>query len=71
MNESWIKEIVLKVIREFGFMLNNNCDCNFTTSQKYYDMKIVTSEEEIIELARQGYDCQQIAENKWLMMRIL
>ncbi|MCD6371240.1 MAG: site-specific integrase [Candidatus Aenigmarchaeota archaeon] len=66
LNEAWIKEIVLKVIREFGFMMNNN-NCNL--NQVKYDVKIVTSEEEIIELAKQGYDCQQIAQNKWLMRK--
>ena len=66
LNEAWIKEIVLKVIREFGFMMNNN-NCNL--NQAKYDVKIVTSEEEIIELAKQGYDCQQIAQNKWLMRK--
>ncbi len=66
LNEARIKDIVLKVIREFGFMMNNN-NCNL--NQAKYDVKIVTSEEEIIELAKQGYDCQQIAQNKWLMRK--
>ncbi len=34
-----------------------------------YDAQIVTSEEEIIKLAKLGYDCQPIAESKWLMRR--
>lgn len=33
------------------------------------DVKIVTSEEEIIALARLGYDCQTIGVNKWLMKK--
>lgn len=31
------------------------------------DVKIVNSEEEIIELVKLGYECQFIGENKWLM----
>jgi len=68
LNEAWIKEIVLKVIKEFGFIISN---CNFTPFQAKYYVKIVTSEEEIIELAKQGYDCQQIVPNKWLMRKQL
>jgi len=37
------------------------------SNQAKYDVKIVTSEEEIIELAKLGYDCQPIGESKWLM----
>lgn len=33
------------------------------------DVRIVSTEGEIIELARQGYDCQPIGENKWMMKR--
>jgi len=40
-------------------------------NQAKYDVRIVTSEEEIIELAKLGYDCQQIGEGKWLMRIIL
>ena len=47
LNEAWIKEIVLKEL-----MNSDNCNLN----QVKYDVKIVTSdEEEIIELAKQGY----------------
>lgn len=37
---------------------NNNCD-----------VKIATSEEEIVVLARLGYDCQAIGDDKWLMRK--
>ena len=40
-------------------------------NQAKYGVRIVTSEEEIIELAKLGYDCQQIGEGKWLMRIIL
>ena len=38
-------------------------------NQAKYDVRIVTSEEEIIELAKLGYDCQPIGESRWLMKR--
>jgi len=31
------------------------------------DAKVVSSEDEIIELAKLGYDCQPIGDNRWLM----
>jgi site-specific recombinase XerD len=34
-----------------------------------FESKIVTTEKEIIELSNQGYDCQPIGKNKWLMRR--
>ena len=34
-----------------------------------YEIKIVNTEEEIVELASQGWRCQVIGENKWLMKR--
>ncbi len=66
LNETKIKEIVFNVIKEYGIIFNGT---NHSTSNQKYDVKIVTSEEEIIELAKQGYDCQQIGENKWLMKK--
>lgn len=36
-----------------------------------YESKIVTSEEELLELANKGYECQVIGANKWLMRRKL
>jgi len=63
LNETKIKEIVFNVIKEYGVILNGS---THSTSNQKYDVKIVTREEEIIELAKQGYDCQQIGENKWL-----
>jgi integrase len=38
-------------------------------SSNKFDSKIVTTEKEIIELSNQGYDCQPIGNNKWLMRR--
>lgn len=35
----------------------------------YHDVRIASTEEGIIELAKRGYDCQQISEGKWLMKR--
>ena len=61
MNETKIKEIVFNVIKEYGVIFNGN---THSTSEEKYDVKIVTSEKEIIELAKQGYDCRQIGENK-------
>ncbi len=41
-----------------------------TESQgKKFDVKIVNSEEEIIELVSQWWDCQSIGPQKWLMRR--
>ena len=34
-----------------------------------YDVKIVTSEEELVSLSKFGYNCQTIGVNKWLMRR--
>jgi hypothetical protein len=34
-----------------------------------FESKIVTTEKELIELSNQGYDCQPIGENKWLMRK--
>lgn len=36
-------------------------------STEKYDVKIASSEEEVIALAKQGYDCQPIGNGKWLM----
>ncbi len=38
-------------------------------AQAKADSKIVATEKEVIELSNQGYDCQPIGENKWLMRR--
>lgn len=54
-----IKELEKRIISlEEMKTSNNNCD-----------VKIVASEEEIIVLARLGYDCQPLGANKWLMKR--
>lgn len=34
-----------------------------------FDAKIATSEEEIVELAKIGYDCQPVGMNRWLMKK--
>ena len=34
-----------------------------------YDVRIATSIEQVIALARLGYDCQPIGDNKWLMKK--
>ena len=38
-------------------------------SKRKHDAKIVTSKEEIIELVQQGYICQSIGENQWLLTK--
>jgi integrase len=65
LNETRIKEIVFEVIKEYGVIFNSN---NNNSSGKY-DVKIITSEEEIVKLAKRGYDCQRIGKNKWLMKK--
>ena len=37
--------------------------------KRKHDAKMVTSKEEIIELAQQGYSCQSIGENQWLLTK--
>lgn len=39
-------------------------------SSNKIDSKIVKTEKEIIELSNQGYDCQPIGNNKWLMRKL-
>ena len=39
------------------------------TQKPSFDVKIVTSEEEIIQLVSQGWECQSIGIDKWLMKR--
>ena len=39
------------------------------TNAGNFDVKIVTSEEEIVEFAKVGYDCQSVGMNKWLMKK--
>jgi len=39
------------------------------TMQNQFESKIVKTEKELIELSNQGYECQQIGNNKWLMKR--
>ena len=37
--------------------------------ERKYEVRIVSIEAEIIELSSQGWECQQIGDNKWLMKR--
>jgi len=39
------------------------------TNSDSYDAKIVTSEEEIVEFAKVGYDCQPVGTSRWLMRK--
>ena len=39
------------------------------TMQNQFESKIVKTEKELIELSNQGYECQQVGNNKWLMRR--
>lgn len=39
------------------------------TNSDNFDVKIVISEEEIVEFAKIGYDCQSVGVNKWLMKK--
>lgn len=41
---------------------------NVASTEKY-DVKIASSEEEVIALAKQGYNCQPIVNGKWLMRK--
>ena len=49
------------IIKKFEEKEINSNNCN---------VKIVSSEDEIISLTEKGYDCQTIGENKWLMKKI-
>ena len=37
--------------------------------KRKHDVKIVTSEGEIVEFAKIGYDCQSVGVDKWLMKK--
>jgi integrase len=50
-----LKETFLKMLKENG--------------NETYESKIVTSEEELIQLSNKGYGCQIIGTNKWLMRK--
>jgi len=52
------KRVCSKIFRE---LLNNN--------HEDYESKIVTSEDEVIKLSNEGYDCHLVGENKWLMRK--
>lgn len=34
-----------------------------------YDTKVVTTNEDMIKFTNQGYDCQSLGENRWLMKK--
>jgi len=55
-----LKKVIKEVVRE---ELKNQ------TSTKQYESKIVSTEEEIIELSNLGYECQPLGNGKWLMRR--
>lgn len=59
-----IKANIAKLEKEIRELKEAKADSNNC------DVKIMTSEEEIMALARQGYDCQPIGANKWLMKGI-
>jgi integrase len=50
-----LKEAFLKMLKENG--------------NETYESKIVTCEEELIQLSNKGYECQIIGTNKWLMRK--
>lgn len=52
--EKKVKELELEETK----MKSNNCD-----------VKIATSLEQVVALAKIGYDCQPIGENRWLMRK--
>jgi hypothetical protein len=36
---------------------------------KQYESKIISTEEEVIELSNVGYECQPLGNKKWLMRK--
>jgi len=58
------KEDVKKLVREI-----TSQEIKTDSAQIEFKSKIVTTEEEIIRLSNQGYDCQPIGKSKWLMRR--
>jgi integrase len=65
-NLNEIKDLKAK-IEELEKKLEELMNTKTVNKQVEFDVKIVSSEEEIIELAKLGYDCQPIGEGKWLM----
>jgi site-specific recombinase XerD len=59
-------EVVQKLVMEILEKYIPNQD-----SREKYDSKIVHSEKEVIRLSNQGYDCQMISSDKWLMRKKL
>jgi hypothetical protein len=57
-----LKDVIKEVVRE---ELKNQI------SAKKYESKIVSTEEEVIELSNLGYECQPLGNGKWLMRRKL
>ena len=57
-----IQKIVIQTLEKY--ISNQN-------SREMYDSKIVRSEKKVIHLSNQGYDCQMIGSDKWLMRKKL
>lgn len=63
--DSFIKKDDLKkLVKE---VISKELETN--TTQDQFESKIVKTEKELIESSNQGYECQQIGNNKWLMSR--
>jgi hypothetical protein len=63
--DNFIKtEDLKKLVKE---VIDKELKTNATQNQ--FESKIVKTEKELIELSNQGYECQQIGNNKWLMRR--
>ena len=63
--DSFIKtEDLMEIIKEFI-----NKELKNQASTKQYESKIVSAEEEVIELSDLGYECQPLGNGKWLMRR--
>ena len=56
------KKVCFDIAQQILMENNNN---------EHYKSVIATSEDEGIEFANKGYDCQILGENKWLMRRKL
>lgn len=54
---------------QIKIITNGLANGSAANGDQMYDSRIVTTEEEIIELSNKGYDCQVIGENKWLMRK--
>lgn len=72
-----IEELIEKKLKEFlrSDDFKNTCSEVFqgilNNNHERYESKIVTCEEEIIELSNEEYNCQIIEESKWLMRKTI